>query len=97
MLATQKITGERVAIKIVKKHAMEHIEMTQMRREIEVLKMCQHPNIIKLIGLYETQEQFFIVMDLMEGKDLYTYLEKRKFKLSEQRIAQISYQIALAI
>ena len=33
----------------------------------------------------------------MEGKDLYTYLANRKFKLTEQRIAQISYQVAKAI
>jgi serine/threonine protein kinase len=39
-MATQIKTGQKVAIKQVKKKNMTHIEVFQQRREIEVLKMC---------------------------------------------------------
>ena len=53
---------------------MSHIEVFQQRREIEVLKMCQHPNIIGLIDLFENQDYYFIVLEYMAGSDLFDYL-----------------------
>lgn len=44
--ATNLKTGQKVAIKQVKKKNMSHVEIFQQRREVEVLKMCQHVNII---------------------------------------------------
>lgn len=58
-------TGKSVAIKQVKKKNMSHIEVLQQRREIEVLKMCQHPNIIELVDLFENQDYYFIVLEYM--------------------------------
>ena len=39
-LASHKVDSYKVAIKTVKKDKMSPIEITQQRREIEVLKMC---------------------------------------------------------
>lgn len=47
-LAKHKKNGGQVAIKTITKTNMKPIEVFQQRREIEVLKMCQHSNIIKL-------------------------------------------------
>jgi serine/threonine protein kinase len=66
-----------VAIKSIKKEKMSENQMSYHRREIDTLKMCQHPNIIKLLDIYETFDHFFIVLELMEGGDLYRYLERR--------------------
>lgn len=73
-LATHKVTGAQAAIKTVKKANMKPIEVFQQRREIEVLKMCQHDNIIKLVDLFENSETYFIVLDYMQGKDLFDYI-----------------------
>ena len=53
---------------------MKQIEVFQQRREIEVLKMCQHPSIIKLVDLFENSEFYFIVLDYMAGKDMFDYI-----------------------
>lgn len=55
------------------------IEVTQHRREIEVLKMCQHTNIIKLIDLFETEDTYYVVMEYLKGKDLFDYLQLRDY------------------
>ena len=67
-------SGQKVAIKQVKKKNMSHVEIFQQRREVEVLKMCQHENIIQLIDLFENSDYYFMVLDYMKGADLFDYL-----------------------
>ena len=64
----------KVAIKQVKKKNMSHIEIFQQRREIEVLKMCQHINIIQLIEIFENSDYYFMVLEYLKGADLFDYL-----------------------
>lgn len=86
-----------MAIKTVHKKDMKPIEIYQQRREIDVLKMSQHPNIVGLIDLFENSDYYYIVLEYMQGKDLFDYIQVRHFKLSEQRVKEIAYQIGLAI
>jgi len=44
---THKLSGQTVSIKQVSKKTMSPLEMFQQKREIEVLKMCQHSSIIQ--------------------------------------------------
>lgn len=70
--------------------------MIQQRREIEVLKMCQHPNIIKLLDIFENSDNYFIVIEYMEGKDLFDYIQKRNFLLPETRVKHLVCQLITA-
>ena len=68
-----------MAIKTVNKKDMKQIEIYQQRREIEVLKMSQHPNIVGLIDLFENSEFYYIVLEYMQGGDLFDYIQARNF------------------
>ena len=46
--------------------------------------MCQHPNIVGLLEIYETLENLYLVMDLMKGGDLYDYFKKKENSLPEE-------------
>ena len=70
---------------------MKPIEIYQQRREIEVLKMCQHQSIIKLVDLFENSDNYFIVLEYMAGKDLFDYIAKRDYMLPEERAKIIIY------
>lgn len=70
---------------------MKPIEIFQQRREIEVLKMCQHQSIIKLVDLFENSDNYFIVLEYMAGKDLFDYIAKRDYMLPEERAKIIIY------
>jgi serine/threonine protein kinase len=59
--------------------------------------MCQHPNIIKLLDLFENADYYYIVIEYMEGKDLFDYLKSRNFQISERRGRELALQIAEAI
>jgi serine/threonine protein kinase len=67
------------------------------RREIDVLKMCQQPNIVRLIDVFENHKYFYIVLEYMDGGDMFDYLKERNFTISEERARQMSEQIACAL
>lgn len=41
--------------------------------------MCQHPNIVGLVDLFENIDHYYIVLEYMDGKDLFDYLKFRSF------------------
>lgn len=59
-LGINKETGQKVAIKIMQKKNMSKVDMELVKNEIEILKICQHPNIIRLYDVYENAEDFYI-------------------------------------
>lgn len=90
-MAKHRKNGKQVAIKQIAKANMKPIEVFQQRREIEVLKMCQHQNIIKLVDLFENSDNHFIVLEYMAGKDLFDYIAKRDYVLPEERAKTIIF------
>jgi len=70
---------------------MKSIDVYCQRIENEILKVCDHPNIIKLIDIFESIECSFIVLEYLEGFDLYKYLKKRSYTISEERGKQIIF------
>jgi len=59
-MASHIKTGNKVAIKVIKKKNMSIKELELQKREIEVLKICQHPNIIRLIDVFENPDYIYI-------------------------------------
>lgn len=95
--AVHKKSGKRVAVKVMSKKEMTVQDVELQRREIEILKMCQHPYIIRLLDIFENQDYIYIIMENLAGGDLFTYLEKRDFEISEDRAKTLSHQMATAL
>ncbi len=92
-----KKTQNEVAVKIVKKKDLSLKDQELLKREIEVLKICQHPNIIRLNDVFENQDYIYIIMELLKGGDFFNYLEIRKFKISEDRARRVAHQLATSL
>ena len=56
------------------KKEMSVSDMELQRREIEILKMCQHPHIIRLLDIFENQDYIYIVMELLDGASLADFI-----------------------
>mmetsp|Transcript_2278 Transcript_2278/g.2217 ORF Transcript_2278/g.2217 Transcript_2278/m.2217 type:complete len:187 (-) Transcript_2278:208-768(-) len=82
---------------MVKKEKMSEEDLDFHRKEIDILKMCQHSSIIRLLEIFESAEYFFIVLECMEGGDLFDYLEKRDHWVPEPQAKFIFKQIAQGI
>ncbi|CDW90010.1 myosin light chain kinase [Stylonychia lemnae] len=96
-LAIHKKTQKKVAVKVIKKKDMSLGEVELQKREIEVLKICQHPNIIRLLDVFENPDYIYIVLEHMAGGDLFNYLERREFKITEDKARNLTHQIASAL
>jgi len=46
--------------------------------EIEILKAINHPHIVPMFAIFDTDKTLFIVMELMEGGELYDEIIRRK-------------------
>ena len=62
-----------------------------------MLKVCQHPNIIKFYDVFENQDYIYIVMEVLRGGDFFSFLYKRSFTISEDLARSIAHQLANAI
>ena len=96
-LGINKKTGQKVAIKIMKKSSMDTSDLELVRTEIDILKICQHPNIIRLYNVFENADYLYIIMEYCFGGDLFSYLENRHFRLTEKRASIIIHQMATAV
>ena len=86
-----------VAIKIISKKKMSSSDLELAKTEIDILKICQHPNIIKIYDVFETVDYIYIVMEYCSGGDLLSYIEKTNYKLPEQRTCEIIHKLCMAI
>ncbi|CAF2088992.1 BnaA06g39390D [Brassica napus] len=75
-------TGESVAIKIINKdHVMKRNGMMdQIKREISIMKLVRHPNIVELKEVMATKTKIFFVMEFVRGGELFAKVVKGKLK-----------------
>lgn len=66
------------AVKIIDKTKFGLLDKEHFRAEINVLKMLDHPNIIKTYDTYETMRTISIVTELISDGDLFEYILKKK-------------------
>ena len=61
-------TKQKVAIKILDKEKIKTKEdLARIQREIKILSMLEHPNIIKTYKISETPKKYYIIMEYCEG------------------------------
>jgi BR serine/threonine kinase len=97
-LAYHKDSGEQVAIKIVPKSAFiqkPDLE-NKVRREIALMKVVSHPNILKLIDVLESDRHLYMVLEYAQKGELFDYLVSQG-SLSPQVGLDFFRQITLAI
>jgi len=51
--------------------------LEQLRKEIEILQHLHHPNIVQFEDVIETAEKLFVIMELIQGGELFEYLLDR--------------------
>ncbi|HEY0191197.1 MAG TPA: serine/threonine-protein kinase [Kofleriaceae bacterium] len=95
--AVQDPLGRTVAIKALKSSvAMEENVVTRFEREAKSLALLQHENIIHVYDFHRERGALFIVMEYVQGIDLYDLLEKCG-RLPYDAAAIIAMQVARAL
>jgi tRNA A-37 threonylcarbamoyl transferase component Bud32 len=95
----RKSSDEHFACKIIDCQLIEERfqgMMQQFQTEIEALRQLKHPGIIRLYDVYITPERIFIVMELMEGGELFDYVVQ-KGTLTEEEASTIVRMVTSAM
>ncbi|XP_060532212.1 serine/threonine-protein kinase 33-like isoform X2 [Cylas formicarius] len=95
VLAIEKNNNKHWAIKIVNKTIAGASKLTEIGREIKILKLVNHPNIIYLDKVYESPKKIYMVLELCKKGLNDVYLQKRPF--SEKVSKNIFIQLVNAI
>mmetsp|Transcript_32449 Transcript_32449/g.50542 ORF Transcript_32449/g.50542 Transcript_32449/m.50542 type:complete len:514 (+) Transcript_32449:267-1808(+) len=95
--ATNRETGETVAVKVINKAKCTKPEDTaKLHREIDILKRIRHPGCVQFHEVFETKTHVYIVMELVTGGELFDRIIT-KDHYSETEAAKVFVQIIEAI
>ena len=57
----------------------ERFNPARLRREVDIMRRLQHPNIIQFVDVYESTDQLMMVMEYCPGDELFDVILARKF------------------
>lgn len=102
LLGINSTTGQKAAVKVVSKSALndEYDKPTKgglpygIEREIIIMKLLTHPNVLRLYDVWETSKALYLVLEYVEGGELFDLLVERG-PLQEQEAVKYFRQIIL--
>lgn len=92
MLARHMLTSNEVAIKIIDKTQLNPNSLEKLFREVSIMKILSHPNIVKLYEVIETDKTLYLVMEYVSNGEVFEYLVKNgrmKENIARQKFRQI--------
>jgi len=94
MVASEKASNQRRAVKSIQKTAAA--EVKKLLEEIEIVRLLDHPNIVRLCESFEDRKTIYLVMELCEGGELFERIVEAG-SFTEAVAAQCVKQMLLAI
>lgn len=93
-LGLHRKTEDVVAIKILSKKKLSSKPRMRLKvdREMAVMRLIDHPNVLKLKDVYETPRHLFLVTEYAENGEVFDYLVKRG-QLSEWEARRLFLQL----
>jgi len=92
-----KLSGEKVAIKIMDKAAlMKTNDLPRVALEIQALRDCHHQNIARLFLAHETPTHYYLILEHAPGGELFDYIVARQ-RCKEDEARRFFRQIAGAV
>eukprot|EP00668_Euglena_longa_P022024 GGOE01027405.1.p1 GENE.GGOE01027405.1~~GGOE01027405.1.p1 ORF type:complete len:599 (-),score=109.34 GGOE01027405.1:617-2389(-) len=96
-IAEHEITGHRVAVKMLNRKLSNKANADlKIKREIKILKLLRHPHIIRLYEVIETPTDIFMIMEYVEGGELFDFIV-RNGRLSEGQSRRFFQQLICAV
>ncbi|NP_001315749.1 CBL-interacting serine/threonine-protein kinase 6-like [Malus sylvestris] len=83
-------SGKNVAMKVVGKEKVIKVGMMeQIKREISVMRMVKHPNIVELHEVMASKSKIYFAMDLVRGGELFAKIAKGRLR---EDVARVYFQ-----
>uniref|UniRef100_A0A8C7KDJ5 non-specific serine/threonine protein kinase n=1 Tax=Oncorhynchus kisutch TaxID=8019 RepID=A0A8C7KDJ5_ONCKI len=91
----KKFSGQVVALKFIPKVGRSEKELRNLKREIDIMRGLEHPNIVLLLDSFETEREVVVVTEYAEG-ELFQILEDDG-NLPESQVRDIACQLVSAL
>uniref|UniRef100_A0A8B9RIF6 non-specific serine/threonine protein kinase n=1 Tax=Astyanax mexicanus TaxID=7994 RepID=A0A8B9RIF6_ASTMX len=95
-LARHKVTKTQVAIKIIDKTRLNSSNLEKIYREVQIMKLLNHPHIIKLYQVMETKDMLYIVTEYAKNGEMFDFLTSNG-RMSEAEARKKFWQILTAV
>ena len=92
--AINRMSGTLVAVKIVNKQGLDAASELRIRREIRILQLAKHENLLELYDVFETCERLYLVTEYIEGGTLYDYLRTAGGQVAESIARKLTIDLA---
>jgi len=93
----KKMKGKLFAVKSVNLDKLDAMQLKELRNEVALLKKLDHPHIVRLYETYESEVTIDLVMELLEGGDLYDGFKKNPKQFTETKVATLIHQLLSAV
>ncbi|OBS81851.1 hypothetical protein A6R68_24160, partial [Neotoma lepida] len=91
-LAYHHLTSTQVAVKVLHK---KNLWCYPISSEVDIMMMVNHPNIISLLQVIESDKKIYLIMELAEGQHLYQHIQEAGY-MEEDEARGIFRQILSA-
>ena len=95
-LGTHCVIGKKVAVKIINKEKLSESVLQKVEREIAIMKLIEHQNVLCLYDVYENRKYLYLVLEHVSGGELFDYLVK-KGRLTPKEARRFFRQIISAL
>lgn len=91
-----KLSGETVAVKIVTRKDLSQEDEESLRSEVQILSELKHKNITRLVDFFEEEKYFFVVLEYLDGGELFDRIVKKTF-YNEKEARDLVFTLLMAI
>ena len=81
---THRITKNVYAIKTIDLCKIKVDQLDSLRNEVNIMKMLDHPNVVKLFETFEEENKLHLVLELCEGGDLFDFIMKTSIESGQK-------------
>lgn len=94
--ATNLLTNELVAIKIIKKHQLDKHQRQSVLKEATLMRQMNHDNIVKFVEFKEVDQYYYIIQELVQGGEIFNEIVKFTY-FSENLTRHVIRQVGEAV
>lgn len=93
---TSVVDKKKVAVKIVTRAGLKPDDDASLRQEVKILDRLHHKNIVEQIDFFEEEKYFYIVLEYLDGGELFDRIVKKTF-YNEKEARDLVYIVLKAI
>lgn len=81
------LTGSKYALKTLSKRKLNRDKLLKLKEEVQFMADLDHPNILRLIEYFETNDSLYLILELCRGGELLERLHEQKGSHYSEKVA----------